>query len=507
MTAEAVVLRLALVAGPNLTLEDWQDHLIQQLASDPRFRLEGRLDPAGMPAPPALPWPVRMVMRLENRAAARWIGPSSRGAGQAVLNALPALAVADGLDAAIGLGAGDLPDAVREALPYGELKLRAGGFPIGFAPVMVGRSPGLIPIEVLAQRKGPAECVGRFRFDPKVFSSLTAAYLGEKAVLALKCALVDLASGRSRGGGTEGPVTPPRSADLPAYLTRTALRIGRRLAASLRHRLGRPADHWELAAGTGDATSFDPATSTSLSRASFAMADPFLFDHDGKLYLFYEAYDRTDTKARIDVARLDGTTVTPLGTAMTRDTHLSFPFVFRDGEAIYMIPETQATRQLEVWRATGFPLQWELHATAFHGQCVADSFMIRHGGTWWLFTNLSEHRRFQDHSCALYLYSCDGPSLTGLRPHPQNPVVVGTDMARNAGSVVSVGGRMFRPAQENRNGVYGYGLRLMEIESLTEQRYHERPYAEFSPETLPGWTRLHHVTFCEGRFVLDRSLK
>ncbi|MEZ5797661.1 MAG: hypothetical protein R3D63_09485 [Paracoccaceae bacterium] len=179
--------------------------------------------------------------------------------------------------------------------------------------------------------------------------------------------------------------------------------------------------------------------------------------------------------------------------------------MFRDGDDIYMMPETQANRRLEVWKATEFPLRWTLFATALDGQLAADSCLFRHDGTWWLFTNLSQHQRFQDHSSALYLFSCDGPNLENLRPHPQNPVVIGGDTARNAGAVLASGGRLFRPAQANRHGIYGQGLNLMEIEELSPTRYRERLDRSFSSANLPGWRRVHHASFSDGLFVVDRS--
>ena len=122
-------------------------------------------------------------------------------------------------------------------------------------------------------------------------------------------------------------------------------------------------------------------------------------------------------------------------------------------------------------------------------------------------TNLSDHVTFQEHSSELYLFSVDGPSLTGLRPHPQNPVVIGSGIARNAGAIVQHDGRLFRASQNNSHGIYGYGLNIMEIEELTPDTYRERLVRSFTPADRPGSRGLHHVSFAAGRFVLDWSGK
>jgi hypothetical protein len=275
----------------------------------------------------------------------------------------------------------------------------------------------------------------------------------------------------------------------------------------VRVKLGRGRAFWRLAVGRGNVMDFEPAKALDVPRRSFLMADPFLFEKDGELFVFYEAQNADERPAWIEVGRLDGNRLIPLGPALRCDYHLSYPFVFRDGDEIYMMPETQTARRLEVWRATDFPLQWERHATAFEGDHIADSNIFRHGGQWWLMTNLSDHVTFQEHSSELYLFSVDGPSLTGLRPHPQNPVVIGSGVARNAGAIVEHEGRVFRASQNNSHGIYGYGLNIMEIEELTPDTYRERLVRSFTPADRPGARGLHHVSFAAGRFVLDWSGK
>jgi hypothetical protein len=45
---------------------------------------------------------------------------------------------------------------------------------------------------------------------------------------------------------------------------------------------------------------------------------------------------------------------------LERSYHLSYPFIFRWGSDIFMIPETSDNRTVEVYRAVEFPGKWEL---------------------------------------------------------------------------------------------------------------------------------------------------
>ncbi|MEY8120918.1 hypothetical protein AB9F26_22340, partial [Falsihalocynthiibacter sp. BN13B15] len=117
------------------------------------------------------------------------------------------------------------------------------------------------------------------------------------------------------------------------------------LAAKLRDRWqarkGRAPDFWRLAVGSGDVVNLETRTATALPALSHTMADPFLFENDGKIWVFYEAMNADDGNGWIDVAELDGDTLKPAATALSCPYHLSFPFVFRDKDDIYMLPETQ----------------------------------------------------------------------------------------------------------------------------------------------------------------------
>lgn len=553
-------LRLVLVAPPGWQPAPWQSRLLGRLLRDRRFRLSARM--TGVPVaaarkPSAL---AKALLALE----ARLLGPrQDRAIDDEAVKALQALPLetAPRCDAALTLCAWQAPEKDLARLGIGEVSVRFADQPCGLsaaeAALLTMPEDGLIPVDILIRSAAhpQARVLRRACYSPKPLARMTGDYLAEKALLLLETQLHSLARAHRLpaptdqnldGHGTDNKpsaarvkpalyavqdlyFSPTQNGSAPALidhrhsqlgaqpaqsgsapLPRSALRYAAKALHTVASRgLGRiaarlgTAPSWELRLGMGGIDQFGPAKTLSLPRQHYTMADPFLFEHQKRLYLFYEATSAESDTGWIEVAELCGEQLRPLGAALKSATHLSYPFVFAHEGEVFMLPETQEAKRLEIWRAREFPLHWELYATAFEGKALADSSLFQHHGQWWLFTNLSDHSLYQDHSAELYLFAVDGPKLRRIEPHLLNPVVIGSDIARNAGSIIVENGRLFRASQMNAHGVYGFGLNLMQIDRLDRQSYDEHLYRRFTPADLPGAAALHHVSFGAGRHVID----
>ena len=105
------------------------------------------------------------------------------------------------------------------------------------------------------------------------------------------------------------------------------------------------------------------------------LADPFPFVHDGRTHLFFECYSHDERRGSIWVVPVDAAG-RALGTprpVLERDYHLSYPFVFRHGRDVFMIPESAQNRSVDLYRASRFPDEWELEETLFAGLRAVDS--------------------------------------------------------------------------------------------------------------------------------------
>lgn len=509
MTGDNTKTNVILVVDDDAPLSERSALILDILSKDPRLTFAGRIHGDSRFTPPTLPPVARVTLWCEARLTRlRWPAYPT-AAVEGWMAALPLIAPGDAPSGAIALCLEDaqLSDRQLDTSGLREWALRIGGLPPRHADVALldhaARDTGLIHAEI-TQRHGagaPPLLIAQAGYNPKPSAVLSADFVTEKTALLLQRHLS--AATLPDDPPTAEASAPARPTNVARYMGGVARTATRRIANRLRQKRGKWGPDWQLASGTGTIVDFDPSSGRNIPRQSCLMADPFLFEHDAELFLFYEAQDADGAPAWIDVARLNGDRFEPLGTALRRDYHLSFPHLFRDGDDIFMMPETQTAQRLEVWRATNFPLEWELHATALEGQYVADSVLFRHDGQWWLLTNLSNHVRFQEHSSELYLFSVDGPALTRIVAHPQNPVVIGSDVARNAGAVISHDDRLFRAAQNNSHGVYGYGLNIMEIDALTPDSYREHLVRGFVPSDRPGAQAIHHVSFAAGRFSID----
>jgi hypothetical protein len=217
-------------------------------------------------------------------------------------------------------------------------------------------------------------------------------------------------------------------------------------------------------------------------------ADPFLFRHDGRRFIFYEDYDSRRRRAVICYAEIDagGRRGSP-GVALSEDCHLSYPFVFADGDAVYMLPETAGRRTVELYRAARFPDSWTLERVLLRDVAATDATLLRHEGRLWLFVAIAvDGGRPIDE---LFLFSSE--SLRGeWEPHPLNPVVSDVRCARPAGRVFLRDGHLIRPAQDCSRS-YGWRLVFNRIEALSPSDYRERPIGAIEPAPGSGNLRTH----------------
>ncbi len=273
--------------------------------------------------------------------------------------------------------------------------------------------------------------------------------------------------------------SPPSNATMVSFLWRVATgAVSRNLAG----RLGEK--QWFIAYRRADS---ERLTLIAPPAGRF-YADPFLFERDGRRFIFFEDYDGSCERAAICYVELDesGRHCSPRP-ALEQDCHLSYPFVFEDGDAVYMLPETGGRRTVELYRAAQFPGEWTLDHVLLRDVAATDATLLRHDGRLWLFVAIAvDGGRAVDE---LFLFSSD--SLRGeWEPHPMNPVVSDVRRARPGGRILMRDGQLLRPAQDCSRS-YGWRLVFNRIEALSRSEYRERPVSVIEPATESGNLRTH----------------
>jgi hypothetical protein len=296
--------------------------------------------------------------------------------------------------------------------------------------------------------------------------------------------------------GAAAPHTPPA-----APTNRELVRLGARTTRELVRRrvrraltreqwfvaLQRRRDDLPSAATVGEVVPLLPP------RGHF-YADPCVFDEDERAYLFLEDFSYADGRALISVGEIehDGT-VSAIRPVLRRPYHLSYPYVFAHEGERYLVPESAAAGQIQLFRATRFPDEWERVCVLFEGHRAVDPTIIAHDGRWWMWATVA----LGDRAAVQHLWLFTAERLSGpWTVHPKNPVVSDVRSARSAGAPLTVGGRLFRPGQDC-SGRYGRRVVFNEVLILTGDDYGERPAAILEPSWLRGTVATH--TFSRGR--------
>jgi hypothetical protein len=235
-------------------------------------------------------------------------------------------------------------------------------------------------------------------------------------------------------------------------------------------------------------------------------ADPFVIFKNNKYYLFVEELKFKKNKGCIAVIEL-----TKEGehskskVVLEKDYHLSYPFLFEEGENLYMIPETAHKNTIELYKCVDFPTKWEFQEYLMENIKTADTTLFKHDGRYWMFTNTKEVEGSENWDI-LNLYFSENLLNGNWQSHPLNPVVKNIKSSRPAGAVFRQNGRIFRPGQ-NCSKHYGYGITISEIIKLSTSQYEEREVQSIEPDWAPDLVSTHTINFASNLIVADALIR
>jgi hypothetical protein len=230
-------------------------------------------------------------------------------------------------------------------------------------------------------------------------------------------------------------------------------------------------------------------------------ADPFLFEYNNELYVFFENY--LEGKGIISAGKIIDDRIVDIVEVLNLDYHLSYPFIFEEDGQIFIIPECSENQKLEIYKCIKFPVKWELYSTGFDGEGIIDTvYYIDKENNKWLFLSKSNNC-----GAELYIYRIDSLKLNKIEPHKLNPVIIDARKARNGGGIFEYRGKTYRPSQYSSSGIYGKGIYINEIKTLTLEKYEEVKMLEILPEKQSKLTGMHHIHQHKEYFVFDVCLR
>ena len=191
-------------------------------------------------------------------------------------------------------------------------------------------------------------------------------------------------------------------------------------------------------------------------------ADPILVPHGGESYLFMESFDMRTNLGSIAYAKFnaDGKLSEPQ-IIIQEPYHMSFPMVFSWNDSLYMIPETCANRSLNLYRCEGRIDQWTLVKSFPVEEELVDTVATAcHEDYVELVTSAQHETLKRTNKWQKFRIYRDGEDFRLEAEVAFNAREIYSYRDRNAGSLVTEGGRKILPTQESTETDYGVNLYL-----------------------------------------------
>jgi hypothetical protein len=227
------------------------------------------------------------------------------------------------------------------------------------------------------------------------------------------------------------------------------------------------------------------------------LADPFPLPGRPDI-LLCESYDYRVGRGSLRALTLMGRVARELPVDLHVDKkHLSYPCTFGEAGRVFLLPEMAAFDELIL-----FEMLSESDAKAVclvdRGTRIADPTLFYHNEFYWI-AYCDQDFGTHDNLCLLYARRLEGP----WRHHRKNPVKVDVRSSRPGGTLFSVNGKLYRPAQDC-SASYGQALVVNEVRVCTPDDYEEEPVARLAPSRSGPFPHgLHTLSIDGNRILLD----
>ncbi len=189
------------------------------------------------------------------------------------------------------------------------------------------------------------------------------------------------------------------------------------------------------------------------------LADPFFLKTKDTFYLFFEHKKMEDHAAIGLLTSIDGKNYKYRGTVLKEKFHLSYPQVFKYKENYYMIPESQGSNQVLLYKASRFPFGWKVCDTLLKNIKLKDPTIY--------ISDTLNILLATDDKLTMYMYHAD--SLFGKWKLHRKPKVIMGSESRCGGRIFADKKELVVPIQKATNG-YGFGLSLYRL-SFKKENY------------------------------------
>ena len=223
------------------------------------------------------------------------------------------------------------------------------------------------------------------------------------------------------------------------------------------------------------------------------LADPFVFYHNENNYIFVEDLFCKDNKGRISAIKIDEGKYEFLDVVLEEDFHLSFPFIFRDNDEIYMIPESCKNFDIRLYKCLEFPKKWKLEQVLMSNVSAADTILIKQQDTWFMLTNICS-AKIGDHNSELHVFYSEDLKSNLWKPIASgNPVIFDSLKARNGGLFFH-NETIYRVNQVHGKTNYGKSFNINEVVKISKNEYVEKKISSIGANFKDEIISTHHYS-------------
>lgn len=219
-------------------------------------------------------------------------------------------------------------------------------------------------------------------------------------------------------------------------------------------------------------------------------ADPFILNVDNSIieifaeeFIFKDNSKGTIVKLIVDLSSFQ---LKKRIEILKLDTHLSYPFIEKNHDKIYVYPENCRSK---TWKRYLYnPIEEKLeYKDTLVNRGLIDATIFTQGNKKYV---VASHSQCSASSAYIYKFNDDNSCCQLLQ---EEPIVTGTDKSRMAGNFFESQGRIYRPSQVCKKR-YGQGITISEVENF-EPIYKERIIKTIFPTSKKYNLGLHTINF------------
>ncbi len=219
---------------------------------------------------------------------------------------------------------------------------------------------------------------------------------------------------------------------------------------------------WNIAVFKGNFDKINHKKSITTKKSNeYFLADPFLYNYKKEYYIFAEKFVYREKKGKIVVFKYKNNSLKELGTVINEKFHLSFPFIFKFNNKIYLIPDSSSNKDLRIYVSDKFPLKWKLHKIILKNVSATDTMVYKLDKHWQLITNLNPNNT-DDLNSELFLFNSSDPVNKKWKSFKNNPIIINYSRARNGG-IIFQDNKIYRVFQKHNFNDYGNSIGIEKI--------------------------------------------